>query len=796
MDSSSVLIMDKKRAKGDTEDLVVSYDKVEVLQEAKQFFLQMSTKKAKLKDILVKCIYIIYNEEDITVNEATGLFFNITRLFQNRDKDATLKRLIYIAIKALSPKAESLYIVTSSLITDINSENDLSPSVRALALRTLCQISEPKDFDPIERLLRQCIVCKHPVLNSAALTSLISVVHKNPDVVKRCMSEIQEALKSDSPMVQYHALCLRYESCKHDRLSTSRLLTTCTSKSSSGLKLKSVYAIQLVLKIIQEYVNKYPGSADNKDFISFAWDSLNHRSEMVEYQAADTLVNITHDASKIKEHRISSVVLHLRNFLTASRPSLRFGGVRSLNKLAAVAPKEVAECNLELEQLISQSDCNRDIALLAITTLLKTGTENSVDKFLKQIGEFLSEIDDDFKVVVVSSIRQLCQKYPSKHTAMMDFLSNMLREEGGYAYKKAIVDTLISIIKDNDETKSKGLEQLCEFIEDCEHDSLTIDVLFFLGSEGPKTEKPSTYIRYIANRLLLDSSSVGCAAITALARFGAIPELRENILVVLERFSLHNDWDVMESAVFMKGVLKFGDEKLIEELIVNPELEVSGADLEVALMKYLEGDCDEVFDMTNVARTAKPKRVDDSERNSETHNPVESPDVARQIKKPTSSAPPVDIFEDVAVGDLIKTTDPSPLTDSVSEFGVTRTMHIYQRHIIFQFDCTNTVDSMCLENVGIEMDAPPGFCILATTEYPKLAFQDTVPIYACVELVDESCCQANYFTDLKLKFNYRNVDPQTEEVDDDVNEDVFPLEDMLIELSEHLDPDHLAELGE
>ena len=39
----------------------------------------------------------------------------------------------------------------------------------------------------------------------------------------------------------------------------------------------------------------------------------------------------------------------------------------------------------------------------------------------------------------------------------MTFLSNMLREEGGYEYKKAIVNTIISIIEENPEAKEAGI---------------------------------------------------------------------------------------------------------------------------------------------------------------------------------------------------------------------------------------------------------------------------------------------------------------------------------------------------
>lgn len=90
-------------------------------------------------------------------------------------------------------------------------------------------------------------------------------------------------------------------------------------------------------------------------------------------------------------------------------------------------PAAVTACNLDLENLIT--DVNRSIATLAITTLLKTGSESSVDRLMKQIGTFMSEISDEFKVVVVSAVRSLCSKFPRKHSVMMSFLSNMLRDE-------------------------------------------------------------------------------------------------------------------------------------------------------------------------------------------------------------------------------------------------------------------------------------------------------------------------------------------------------------------------------
>jgi coatomer protein complex subunit gamma len=109
---------------------------------------------------------------------------------------------------------------------------------------------------------------------------------------------------------------------------------------------------------------------------------------------------------------------------------------------------------VDLENLIT--DSNRSIATLAITTLLKTGAESSIDRLMKQIGTFVSEISDEFKVVVVQAIKSLCLKFPRKHGTLMQFLSALLRDEGGLDYKAAIADTIITIIEENPEAKETG----------------------------------------------------------------------------------------------------------------------------------------------------------------------------------------------------------------------------------------------------------------------------------------------------------------------------------------------------
>jgi coatomer protein complex subunit gamma len=113
---------------------------------------------------------------------------------------------------------------------------------------------------------------------------------------------------------------------------------------------------------------------------------------------------------------ISSWLFHLYGVKHDESFSGDINIIWKLLQVAMTHPMAVTNCNIDMESLIS--DQNRSIATLAITTLLKTGNESSVDRLMKQITNFMSDIADEFKIVVVEAIRSLCLKFPLKYRSL------------------------------------------------------------------------------------------------------------------------------------------------------------------------------------------------------------------------------------------------------------------------------------------------------------------------------------------------------------------------------------------
>ncbi|XP_064422462.1 coatomer subunit gamma-1 [Latimeria chalumnae] len=741
-------------------------EKSAVLQEAR-VFNETPINPRKCVHILTKILYLINQGEHLGSTEATEAFFAMTKLFQSNDP--ILRRMCYLTIKEMSTISDDVIIVTSSLTKDMTGKDD---SYRGPAVRALCKITDNTMLQAIERYMKQAIIDKVSSVSSSGLISALHLLKTSFDVVKRWVNEAQEAASSENIMVQYHALGLLYHIRKNDRLAVNKMVSKFTRQG-----LKSPFAYCMMIRIASRLLEE-EGSHDSPLF-DFIENCLRNKHEMVVYEAASAIINLPNCTAK----ELAPAVSVLQLFCSSPKAALRYAAVRTLNKVAMKHPSAVTACNLDLENLVT--DSNRSIATLAITTLLKTGSEGSIDRLMKQISSFMSEISDEFKVVVVQAISALCQKYPRKHTTMMNFLFSMLREEGGFEYKRVIVDSIIHIIEENPESRETGLSHLCEFIEDCEFTVLATRILHLLGREGPKTQTPSKYIRFIYNRVILENEEVRAAAVSALAKFGAQnEEMLPSISVLLKRCMMDDDNEVRDRATFYLNVLEQKQKVLSATFILNG-LTVSISGLERVLHQYTLEPSEKPFDLKSVPLATTPlteQRLD-----------VTPAAVAKQPEK--LAATRQDIFQEQLaaipefkdLGPLYKSSsDPIALTETETEYVVRCTKHTFASHMVFQFDCTNTLNDQVLEKVTVQMEPAEGYEVLSYIPARSLLYNQPAASYTLVAVPEEDPTAVACTFSCTMKFKVKDCDPNTGETEEEGYEDEYVLEDLEVTVADHI----------
>ncbi|XP_022970486.1 coatomer subunit gamma-2-like isoform X1 [Cucurbita maxima] len=749
-------------------------EKGSVLQEAR-VFNDPQLDPRRCSQVITRLLYLLNQGETFTKIEATEVFFAVTKLFQSRD--IGLRRMVYLMIKELSPCADEVIIVTSCLMKDMNSKTDM---YRANAIRVLCRITDGTLLTQIERYLKQAIVDKNPVVASSALVSGIHLLQTNPEIVKRWSNEVQEAVQSRAALVQFHALALLHQIRQNDRLAVIKLVTSLTRGT-----VRSPLAQCLLIRYTSQVIRESATSTQTGDrpFYDFLEGCLRHKAEMVIFEAAKAITEL----QGVTSRELTPAISVLQLFLSSSKPVLRFAAVRTLNKVAMTHPLAVTNCNIDMENLIS--DQNRSIATLAITTLLKTGNETSVDRLMKQITNFMSDIADEFKVVVVEAIRSLCLKFPLKYRSLMNFLSNILREEGGFDYKKTIVDSIVILIRDIPDAKESGLLHLCEFIEDCEFTYLSTQILHFLGIEGPKTSDPSKYIRYIYNRVHLENATVRASAVSTLARFGVTVEsLKPQIFVLLRRCLFDNDDEVRDRATLYLKTL--GDNDAVTETekdaidFLFGSLDVPLINLETSLKNYEPSE--EPFDIGSVPKEIKSQQL------AEKKAPGKKP--TGHGAPPTGPTATVDAYEKLlssipqfaAFGKLFKSSAPVELSEAETEYAVNVVKHIFDSHVVFQYNCTNTIPEQVLENVIVVVDASEAeeFTEVISRPLRSLPYNSPGQTFVAFEK-PEGVPAVGKFSNM-LRFIVKEVDPSTGEAEEDGVEDEYQLEDLEVVAADYM----------
>ena len=646
-------------------DPLMTIEKSRVLQDSRCF----DAKQLDLEEcrrVMSRTLFLLNQGETLSETESTELFFRVTKMFQS--SDLHLRRLLYLVLKELTPKENEVFIVTSSLVRDVSGTNEF---YRANALRVLAKTLDLSMLTQLERSLKTAIIDKNESIAASALllgVQLGANLGKGAlEIIKRWVPEVQERLTASNFNVHYHGLLLIYEIKRNDPVSLTKLLVSMTRSN-----LKSPLSHCQLIRFIKETMLRMSLDSSIEHVLLEYLEGCLHRSQdMIVLEAAKAMCEIRTATPK----DIASALTVLQLFLASTRSCVKFAAIKALNKVAVQFSKYLVPNYSDFEPLIN--DPNRCIATLAISTMLKISSEANVDQLLKQIQVYIAELSDDFKVDIVSSIKALCVRMPGKAGSLLNFVASCLKQDGSFQLKQAMVECMLGIMREVPECQEISLLHLAEFIEDCPFDILQCRVLHLLGELGPKMSHPSSYIRFIYNRLILEKGMIRAAAVNALARFGQIAELKKSIGLLLRRCLEDRDDEVRERAAMNLKSLETGRP-------LTYALPMSLLALEAAVQKALQGSS---LDLSQAPETQLPA-----------------------ASVPETLSEPVSLVDDIQTnpqfagyGPIVKTSGEQFLTEKTAEIIVSYVKYVYEHHVVLQFSVKNTIPGQVMESVGVNL---------------------------------------------------------------------------------------------
>ncbi len=772
-------------------------EKVAVLQEARIFHDSRLVREnpKKVCRIIAQLLRLKDQKVDaFTQTEATEIFFGGTKLFVSSEK--SVRRILYLFFKEIYVFCDpnDVIIITSSLTKDMSCDIDF---YRANALRVLQNIINAAMLGAIERYVKQAIVDITPKVSSSALVCATHLFNRSPEfasIAKKWIGEAQQAITGPHPMVQFHGILFLHLIRSHDRLAISKLVAQYTVRKTLSSQLAQVVLIRVTANLMRDEIKRLQhASTVNRDGYTFLASGLADQRDLVAFEAACAICQLP---STEPEEMVPAINV-LQKFLSSPKSTVRSGATRMLAIVAETRPRAVAKCIPKLEALIN--DSNGLVATVSACVLLKTANDESIEHVLAVVAPFLDSMGDEYRISVVRSIQQLCLLYPVKHHVLLNFLGKLLRGEGGFEFKRSIVAGVAKLVSVVPETAESALLHLCEFVEDSEYARLTTEILFVVGTFGPKTPTPSRFIPYLYNRILLERPMVRAASVSALCKFAACcPSTRSSILWLLRRSLLDDDNEVRDRATLAVALLTMSDANHLDSSLEKVAGTItSDSDLVTYLLAPFPMSFDKLAKCIQ-AYTLDTGTMSTNEAITFAELPAfEEPDdngcpttfvgsegkLTNIVKDPARTL--YEIPEFASLGSVFRSSHSVDLTESETEYFVRCIKHIYTNHVVIQFMVENTIECQRIETVRVALDPSDDvlYEVIGEVCAESISYREVKNCFALLkrnmELPVTSCTVA-----CELRFCSLRIDPETGVLLGESTEEEYALEDLEIYTSD------------
>lgn len=625
----------------------------------------------------------------------------------------------------------------SSLLQDINSNNQQFLHLKGNAIRLLGKIVDSSTLPSIERYLKQSLSLGSESISSAVMLVLLQISRESKEVLRHWISEITNVLSSGSTSIsKYHAMIVYFMAKQNDLTAMNKIVAQ--SKSSYD----HPYTLTLIQRIIS--------FLDWKEHKS----SREHRifKSSIDMTTLELLKGYFVNMIGEKDE-LSQITSSMKAYFNSKRQILRFAMVKlfNLRKNRKIYIEEQLEKLLE-SQL---NDENPYISTLTVGALLRTKNVLNIQNILEKMSSCLDYLTDDFKNSMVSAIRTSLNLEPSNSHSVFEFLQKVLRSESSFECKLNTVNAIIDLTCKFEQCEdSLGLVILIEFLEDCEFPEISLKILNFIGEKGPFTKDPSRFVLPLINRLVLDGNIVRFSAIGALTKFAINCEnLKESIISVLLEQNGDYENNIRERILLSVSYIDAGTMDNygynIKELERKSEMVMNDKDnfivIEEASNEHIE--IKELFNDESIISGIEDNQV------------VRQETILKNSDKFSLSLEQIIAENDL--GELFKTNDIIFLTEPEAEFVVGLQKFIFEENfIVFKFTISNTM------NYQIKEVCPKlmfGISDLEIIKEYKLDYISANSSETCFTIIKINPSKMNFTLDFKLSFKVKEGGGSAEE---------------------------------
>lgn len=541
------------------------------------------------------------------------------------------KRIGYLGLTILlDERQEVLMLVTNSVKTDLNSNNQYVVGLALCAMGNISSAEMARDLSPeVERLIQS----SNTYIKKKAALCAVRVIRKLPDmcdnykeIAAKLLNDRQhgsllsgvtlivEIIKADASMVDYYRQYI-------PRL--SKILRNLTSGSYSTefdvSGLSDPFLQVKILKLLQLLGHgNAPASDEMSDILAQVatnTSSSKNAGNAVLYQCVQTIMGI----ESVGGLRVFAVNI-LGRFLANKDNNIRYVALNTLSQVVNIDTQAVQRHRDTIVECVKDADIS--IRRRALDLVYALVNEKNIQALMKELLEYLAVADVEFKSIFTEKLTNLVARFAPSKTWYVDTMKDILAQDTIYV-KDEVCFRLIVLITNTEDLQSHATHSLYVALKGMSGDassSLVRVAAWCIGEYGELLLEPSSSgyttvqeeevvsllgkLLQKANSSLVDKEFLINAVMKLTSRFSNMQPLRN----LLQQYTSDISLELQQRACEYEAILDRPSlwKNLLERMPAIDEAEYTSRMVETGQLDNVSSAQPQSGDGTNAAPAAEP----------------------------------------------------------------------------------------------------------------------------------------------------------------------------------------------
>ncbi|KAL4434249.1 hypothetical protein ABPG75_000690 [Micractinium tetrahymenae] len=483
--------------------------------------------------------------------DMSAAFVPATKCVALSKHDLPLKKMLYLYLRtAAKQNAAVALLVVQTLLNDCK---DLDPTIRGLAVRSMCSLRVPELMENVFQAVDAGLRDSHPYVREAAVMGVLKCFHQDPAGVRMrgLLERVDSLLSSDSdPQVVANCLYVLQQAGMLEGRVTRQLVISLLNHIRSF----SDWAQCFVLELVSSYP---PASEEERfDILEVLDFGLNHANSAVVMATAKLFLHYTLGFEQQHHQVLETLKDPLQTLIQGREAEVVYAVLCNFLVLAQRYP-------MAFSQLYPEFFCRYDdpsyLKALKIEVLIAIADHTNAYEIAEEMTQYVKDIDEDLARAAIRAVGQIALKVPDVN-GILDRLLLFLGYEKDYVTAETLIQ-MTDVLRRYPDAAEACVESIAAIPqESIAEPQARAAYLWVLGEYGAQIQDAPYVLEAFADDFSLEEPPVKLALLTACIKlfFRRPPECRKALGSALAAGVADASQEVHDKALLYYRLLQQG----------------------------------------------------------------------------------------------------------------------------------------------------------------------------------------------------------------------------------------------